>query len=218
MEREKLWHELEEKGVIRHDQHIVLSSRLHTPDYASFVPAGIHLSLRQSLLDELEYIARRSNFYFAAPNHRVVLSTGCANWYASGLADRYEAPWLYAEKDGADALLLRRNQARHLTGATVLIVDDAIVTGQSLRALTALAFQNEAGSVFVATLLDRGQAQTKNLQFFSRAVPVVSVFHKPMPTWEKAMCPQCRAGVPFSTQHGKGPEEFHRYGQPEKAK
>lgn len=217
MEKETLWQELVGNLVIRHDQHIVLSSRLHTRDYASFVPADIPLALRILLVDELQYIARRSNFYFATPSHRVVLSTGCANWYASCLADRYGAPWLYAEKDGADLLLLRRNQARHLAGATVLIVEDAIVTGQSLQALTALAYRHDAGSVYIAALLDRGQTQTRSLQHFTHGVPVVSVFHKPMPTWEKATCPLCQAGVPFSTQHGKGAEEFHRHGQPERA-
>lgn len=218
MDREILWQELDGNRVVRHDQHIVLSSRLHTRDYASFVPADIPLALRLLLLDELQYIARRSNFYFATPSHRVVFSTGCANWYAAGLADRYSAPWLYAEKDGADALLLRRNQSRHLAGATVLIVEDAIVTGQSLQALTALAYRHDAGSVYIAALLDRGQTQTKSLEYFSRPVPVVSVFYKSMPTWEKAACPLCQAGVPFSTQHGKGAEEFHRHGQPEGAK
>jgi len=95
---------------------------------------------------------------------------------------------LFAERqDGA--LTLRRG-FRLEAADRVLVVEDVVTTGGSTRETIAVARAAGASVVGSASIIDRGD-QPARLD-----VPLVSLVHYPLPTYEEAACPLCAQGLP----------------------
>lgn len=211
---ETLLRELHEAGVIQSDAHIILSSELHTRKYANFVPSKVPQHLREKLM---LYLIRAATMRGEAHDGWVVVGMGCGgHWYAERLADHYGCDPLFAERNTLGRLVLRRDQGTHLRGKTVIIVDDVVSTGQSTCELGEL-IERYGGEVCSALfLLDRNSVRQQTLVSPTKlTIPVISLFHVPMETWTRQECPLCKKGIPFSTEHGKGADVFHRHGQPQ---
>jgi orotate phosphoribosyltransferase len=109
---------------------------------------------------------------------------------------------VYAEKLPAGGLALRRGYDRLVAGRRVLVVEDVLNTGGSVR--DAVSAVRKAGGevVAVAALCNRGGVTAADLD-----VPaLVSLVELSLDSWEAADCPLCRAGVPVNTDVGKGRE------------
>ena len=102
---------------------------------------------------------------------------------------------VYAEKLPEGGLGLRRGYDRLVAGRRVLVVEDVLNTGGSVRA---------AGGevVAVAVLCNRGAVTAADL-----GVPaLVALVELSLDSWDAATCPLCRDGVPVDTRIGKGRE------------
>ncbi len=77
-------------------------------------------------------------------------------------------------------------------GARVLLVDDILTTGGSIRETLAALAAHPVVVVAVAVLVDRSGGR---LDF---GVPLTSVATLDIATWEAATCPLCAAGTPLT--------------------
>jgi len=126
-----------------------------------------------------------------------------AQWTALAL----ELPAVFAEHDvrrSIDELRgpfsLHRGFNRQVAGRRVLVVDDIVNTGQSLRQ-TIAAVRAAGGTVpGAAGLVDRGNVDAAGL-----GVPeYVYLLESAIPNWPASDCPLCKQHVPVNTLHAHG--------------
>ncbi len=87
-------------------------------------------------------------------------------------------------------------------GKRVLVVDDIVNTGLSLRQ-TAAAVRDTGGAVVgAACLVSRGNVAAAGLGV-SRYLYLLEY---KIPAWPAAGCPLCQAGVPVNTRYAHGRE------------
>jgi orotate phosphoribosyltransferase len=93
-----------------------------------------------------------------------------------------------------------RGYDRILAGKRLLVVDDVVNTGYSIRQ-TVSAVRAVGGEVLAAAaFVDRG-----NVDAAALGVPeYVYLLEYDIPDWPAADCPLCKAGVPINTQYAHG--------------
>jgi len=95
---------------------------------------------------------------------------------------------------------LHRGYDQLVAGKRVLVVDDVVNTGLSIRQ-TATAVQRAGGTVIAAAaLVDRGNVDAQSL-----GVPeYFYLVEHDIPDWSAAECPLCQSGVPINTRYAHG--------------
>jgi orotate phosphoribosyltransferase len=126
-----------------------------------------------------------------------------AQWTAFALG----LPAVFAEHDvrrSIDELRgpfsLHRGFTRQVAGRRVLVVDDIVNTGQSVRQ-TVSAVRAAGGTVLAAAaLVDRGNVNALGLDVPQYAY----LLEYNIPNWPAADCPLCKQQVPINTLHAHG--------------
>jgi orotate phosphoribosyltransferase len=110
---------------------------------------------------------------------------------AHEVARQMGLPAIYAERQ-AEGRAFRRG-LRLAPGTKVLVVDDVLTTGKSIREVIA-AVETQGGVVAgIGVLVDRSEG---NMDF---GVPLYSCLRAAAATYAPPECPQCAAGVPLTT-------------------
>lgn len=127
---------------------------------------------------------------------------------AQGLARELKALAVFAEHDrtvGAmpGAFVLRRGFGALAAGKRVLVVDDVVNTGQSIRETVAAVRAAKGEVAGVAAIVSRGTETAESL----RAPRFDFLLNYTIPSWPAAQCQLCRDGVPVNTHYAHG-EEF----------
>lgn len=104
--------------------------------------------------------------------------------------------------------ILRRGYDQVVAGKHVLVVDDIVNTGHSLRQ-TADAVRQAGGEVIGgACIVNRGNVDAAGL-----TVPRFDyLLEYKIPAWPESACPLCRSGVPVNTRFAHGSEFVARRG------
>ncbi len=114
-----------------------------------------------------------------------------------------EALAVYAEKDEAGSFSFRRGYGAIVAQKRVLVVEDVVTTGASLREV--IRAVRSVGGVVVgaAALCNRGAVTAGEIgnppEFFS-----LTSFS--FESWDEEACPLCRQGIRVNTDVGKGRE------------
>lgn len=199
---------LAEAGAVKDNQHIILSNGLHTRKYYDFTPGKLPRKDRMQLL---QWVSDTVEHFIT--EETVFLGAGCGRWYADQVAFRFQCDSIYAEKLLSGNLGFTRDQGSVLTSRPVIIVDDVFVEGTTMVNLLSLAQAFNGKPVTCTVFLNRSGKVLKHPS--GLYVPMQTMYEEVCETWAEAHCPMCKAGVPFSTQHGKGAEIFHLRGQPQ---
>jgi len=111
-------------------------------------------------------------------------------------------PAVYAEKASDGGMVLRRGYDRLVAGKRVLVVEDILNTGGSIK--EAIDAVRVAGGEVVATaaLVNRGGVTAADVG----APVLVSLLDVALDAWDPDACPLCHDGVPINTDVGKGRE------------
>lgn len=96
---------------------------------------------------------------------------------------------LYAEREG-EGRAFRRGSALE-PGTRVLIVDDVLTTGTSIREVLDLLQRYQARVMGIGVLIDRSETPP------DFGAPLASALRLPAKTYNPAECPLCQEGVPL---------------------
>lgn len=129
-----------------------------------------------------------------------------ANRLAALIGNWVLAAWAGRNADGS--FTLRRGYDRLVAGRNVVVVDDVVTTGGSVRAVVEAVRAAEGNVVGVAALVNRGGV-TAGLLGVPRLVTLADL---DLASWDEAECPLCRDGVPVDTEVGKSREFLEQKG------
>ena len=178
---------LREVGALK-DGHFVLSSGRHSDRYVEKFDL-----LRQPAATEractglIAQLPAKSEFdIVAGPTTGGIL-------LAFEIARQLKLPAAYAER--AEGGSLAREFRRGTTfpaGARVLVVDDILTTGGSVRETLAALQIHDVRPVAVAVLVDRSGGKV------DFDVPLIALSQMTIETWSADDCPLCRDGLPIT--------------------
>ncbi|MCE9586579.1 phosphoribosyltransferase [Candidatus Uhrbacteria bacterium] len=139
----------------------------------------------------------------------VVLSHCAAHFLA---LDGRRIRSVFADKgeDGDGRFVIKRGYDRYITDRRVLVVEDIITTGSSVRG-TIEAVRGFGGTVIgVSALCNRGRVTAGSL-----GVPkLVQLVTMDLETWAADRCPLCDAGMHINVELGHGAAYVAKHGQP----
>jgi len=180
--REAILETFREAGALL-EGHFLLSSGLHSPKY---------LQCALVLQDPARAERLCSRLARAFADDRVETVVGPA---MGGILVAYEL----ARALGARAIFAEREEGRMRlrrgfrieTGQRVLLAEDVVTTGGSLREVLALVREAGAEVVGVAALVDRTSGRDPGF-----GMPLTALVQLDVPTHVPEECPLCREGVP----------------------
>lgn len=107
-----------------------------------------------------------------------------------------------ADKISKKRFIIGRSYAQYVRGRRVLIADDVITEGTSVRALMKAVWAVAGETIAVGILIDRGDPDTRLLD----TERFVSLVRLRLPTYQagQGTCPGCQKNMPLSTTHGHG--------------
>lgn len=97
---------------------------------------------------------------------------------------------LFAEKVPDGSMQLYDGALEH--GEPVIVIEDAVATGSSIRKVIAAVEDQKAHVVAIGAFVDRGTEITWPVPFTA-----VLRLSEPVPMWEPEHCPLCEAGIPL---------------------
>jgi orotate phosphoribosyltransferase len=179
----------EEAGAIKRG-HFLLSSGLHSDEYWEKFEVLQWPRYTEPLCQHIAELFRGQDIQVVAgpTTGGVVLA------YATARALDVRAAYAEERSDGPGRVFRRGRGIQ--PGERVLIVDDVLTTGGSVREV--IAAVEQAGGIVagICVLVDRSTAPV-NLGYPWRALARVNV-----QSWPPAACPLCRTGVPLQKLGG----------------
>jgi orotate phosphoribosyltransferase len=187
-------------GALVVDTHVVLASGRHSDSYVNkdaIYPFPRAVSqLCQSIA---EHFSDKNIEVVAAPAiGGVILS----QWVALALGSQgASVTAVYAEKDVSSGFLFRRGYGAFLNHKKVLVVEDILTTGGSLKHVIE-AVRTAGGDVVGAgALCNRGGVTASQL---GNPPELFCLLHLDLQTWPPEDCPLCRKAAPINRSLGKG--------------
>ncbi|MGE3797977.1 MAG: orotate phosphoribosyltransferase [Thermomicrobiales bacterium] len=168
--------------------HFLLASGLHSDRYIE------KFDLLRNPVATSHLIARLADRFRDEAIDVVVGPTTGGILLAFELARQLGVQAAYAERvaDGAQERTFKRGTSFQ-SGDRVLVIDDILTTGGSIRETLAALGAQPVETVAVAVLVDRSGGR---VQFGD--VPLIPLLSLNVAAWEPSECPQCAAGVPLT--------------------
>lgn len=177
-----------EAGAVM-EGHFLLTSGLHSPVYWE----------KFRVLEQPRYteqLCRMIATHFRSQNVQLV-----AGPTTGGVIISYEVARqlglrsIFAEREGATRVFRRGFAIR--PGERVLVVDDILTTGGSVREVISEVKRRGGQLIGIGVLVDRSEGAV------DFGVPLFSCHKTSVPTYQPGECPLCRKGLPLS-QPGSG--------------
>jgi orotate phosphoribosyltransferase len=194
------------EAVIK-DSHIIYASGVHGSCYINKDAIYPHTALIARLCKAIadSFVFQKVDAVIAPAIGGVILS----QWTAHRLSELngHEVLALYAEKDeDGGTFIIKRGYDKLISGKRVLVVEDVLTTGGSVRKVIK-ATRNAGGEVVgLGTICNRGNVTPEDVGV-SKLKSLIDINLK---TWEEQMCPLCKEGVPINTDVGHGAEFLAR--------
>ncbi len=164
--------------------HFLLSSGMHSPKY-------LQCALVLQDPKRAERLCGRLARAFADDRVQTVIGPAIGGIVvAYELARALGAKGLFAERQDGH-MMLRRGFGLS-RGERVLLAEDVVTTGGSLREVQEMVAAAGAEVVAVTALVDRTSGRDPGF-----GMPLVSLVKIEVPAYVPEDCPQCRAGVPI---------------------
>ena len=190
-------------GAIITDSHFVYNSGRHSSVYinkdALYLHTGIISQLCQNMAQP--YDAEQIDVVVGPVLGGIVLS----QWTTYSLNSRRatgETLAVYAEKEqGSDQnFTFHRGYDQHIAGKNILVVEDILTTGGSVRRVIELVRKHGGNVIGVSALCNRGNVQSQDIG----DVPIHTLITLDLATYTPEECPFCEQQVPINTIVGKG--------------
>lgn len=184
------------------DSHIVYTSGKHGTSYFNKDAIYPHTQLTsQFCLEIAQHFAHQPIDVVIAPAVGGVILSQWVAHHLTLLVGR-EVLGVYAEKsESTDSFVIKRGYDALCRSKNVLVVEDVLTTGGSVKKVVEAVRALPAKVMAVAALCNRGNVTTAQLgevpELFSR-------FTMQMQAWDAKDCPLCEKRIPINTQVGKG--------------
>lgn len=191
-------------GAIISDSHFVYSSGRHSSVYINKDALYLHTKTIAALCELMArpYDVEQIDAVVGPVLGGIVLS----QWVAHALNVRRtsgETLAIYAEKDNDSpdkTFSFHRGYDKYIPGKNILVVEDILTTGSSVRQVIELIRRHGGNVVGLSALCNRGNVEAVDVG----NVPLQSLIHINLETFAEADCPFCKAGVPINMNVGKG--------------
>jgi orotate phosphoribosyltransferase len=167
--------------------HFRLSSGLHSSDYLQL---ALHLAVPRRARHAGRALADAIRTTMEGPDIVVAPAIG-GLIIGHETATALDVPFLFAERDQEGAMALRRGFAVD-RGQRVVVVEDVITTGGSVREVIGAIEQDGGRPVGVGSLVNRSGSANP-----FAPLPFAALVEVAFPTWQPHQCPLCRDGVPI---------------------
>jgi orotate phosphoribosyltransferase len=196
----------EETGAIVRNTHVVLASGLHSDTYIKKRSIFAQTSKVSELCKFIADYCRYGGIEIDSVIGPAVGGAILAQWTAHHLseiqgkevfalcADRYE-------KKGKAIFFIKGDQDVHITMKRILVVEDVVTTGDSVRQVVQVARDIAGMVVGVGALFNRGGLTYKQV---GDVTMFGSLMNIKFDTYKERDCPLCKANVPINTTLGHG--------------
>ena len=191
-------------GAIVRDSHFVYTSGRHGSVYVNKDALYVHPEVISVLCQSMAeaYDADHIDVVVAPVLGGIVLS----QWVAHALNQRRtqgETLAVFVEKssDSADKrFLFTRGYDQYIPDKNILVVEDILATGGSVRQVVELVQRHSGNIIGVSALCNRGNVQPHDIG----NVPLNALINIDLQTYAAEACPLCKLGVPVNVELGKG--------------
>jgi orotate phosphoribosyltransferase len=108
-----------------------------------------------------------------------------------------------------DDFVFRRGYDKLIPGKQVLVVEDVLTTGGTVKKVVGAVRELGGIVVGVGALVNRGGITAKDVGDVPRLGALINIT---LDVWDEKACPLCEQGVPINTDVGKGREFLDRRG------
>lgn len=191
--------QLEQKGVLLKDTHVVYTSGRHGDAYVNKDAIYPYTELTSELCRQLaqEFKGDRVDTVVAPALGGIILSQWVA-FHLTQITGR-EVLGVYAEKLPT-GLALTRGYDGWVRGRRCLVIEDILTTGGSVKSVVELVRSTGGTVVGVGALCNRGAIQKEMIGNPPRLHSLIEVS---LTSWEASACPLCAKNIPLNTRVGK---------------
>ncbi len=182
------------------DSHLVYTSGKHGSTYFNKDAIYPHTELTSQLCEEIaKHFAGRGIEVVIAPAVGGIILSQWVAYHLTKITGR-EVLGVYAEKDG-DGFVIKRGYDKLSSGKKVLIVEDILTTGGSVKKVIDTARNIGANIVGLGVLCNRGGITANDVSNPPELFALVDV---KFDAWDEADCPLCAKKMPVNTDVGHG--------------
>ena len=189
----------ERAGALIRNSHIIYTSGRHGAAYVNKDGLYPHTDATSRLCREIAERYRQidASVVVAPALGGIILS----QWVAHHLSVLTNREWLavYAEKQG-EGFAFRRGYDKLIRGKRVIVLEDIITTGISVKRVVETVRATGGTVQAVAALCNRGGISAADIGGVPRLDPLFSIS---LDSWEEQDCPLCREKIPFNQSVGK---------------
>ncbi|MBA3488106.1 MAG: phosphoribosyltransferase [Longispora sp.] len=193
---------LSQIGAVLTNDHLVYTSGRHGSAYLNKDAIYPHTAITSRLCAGIAawFSPHDVDAVIAPAVGGVILSQWTAH-HLSATRDQ-EVLGLYADKVGEE-FVIKRGYDRYIPGKNILVVEDVLTTGGSVRKVIDGVRELGGTVVGVGALCNRGAVTPTDLGDVPELFASVTVDFE---SWEAEECPLCKKGMPVNTSVGKGLE------------
>lgn len=220
---------LDKVGAVITGSHIVYASDRHGTAYVNKDAVYPHVRIIADLCGDMvapfyiQSIGVDFDTVVGPEKGGIILS----QWVAYNSAHRWvqgkEINAVYAEKEitaipdplGQDRkcyaetgrFVFNRGHKAFIKGKRVLVVEDVVTTGGSVKKVVEAVREAGGEVIGVAALCNRGNVKAEDIGSVPRFCALLNL---KLDSWDEATCPFCKQNVPINTDVGKGREFLAR--------
>lgn len=194
---------LQNAGVFK-TGHFVFSSGKHSETYVNKDALYPHTHQISKLCGEMA--KRFASLNVDAVTGPAVGAAILSQWTAYHLSEMTGRDVLatYADKDGQGGFIIKRGYDHLIAGKRVLVVEDSVTTGGSVRKVVDAASAAGADVVGVIAICNRGSVRKEDVG----APHFESLVTLQLEQWPSDECVLCERGVSVNTELGHGRESM----------
>jgi orotate phosphoribosyltransferase len=189
MDNKKILDIFRETGVMK-EGHFVLTSGRHAARYMQCAALFCYPDKSELLCVELAkpFMDKHIDLVIGPAVGGIII--------AYEMARQLGVPGIFAERE--NGMMTLRRGFEIPKGANVLVVEDVITTGGSVREVIDLVHQAGANLAGVGVIVDRSAGKV------DFGVPLNSVLSMEIQSFEADECPLCKQGLPYSKPGSRG--------------
>ncbi len=192
---------LEKTGAVIENSHFVYVSGKHAPIYINkdFIFPHIKYISRIAEIIAEKYKNMEVDVVAGPSMGGIILSQWVA--YHLGVLKNKEILSVYTEKQPDKDQIFTRGYGKFVKGKNVLVVEDIVTTGGSVKKVIN-SVKKEEGIVVGACCIVNKDPLNINPSFIGAPFDYLTVLG--MDVWDEKDCPLCKAGMPINTSLGHG--------------